>query len=49
MRLTELGNNKLRVARSDLGVLRDKMSQSFTPAEVTLLNAFVQTMQNKMK
>jgi len=47
VRLTELGSNKLHVARSDAAVLRDKMSRKFPPEAIALLNEFARTMENK--
>lgn len=40
IRLTELGSNKLNVARSDLGVLRQKISNKYSPETIRVLNEF---------
>lgn len=38
--LTELGMNKLKVARSDLGVMQDKLSQHYSQQTINTLNSF---------
>ena len=43
VRLTELGSNKLGVARSDLSVFRAKISSRYSQATIRLLNQFVVT------
>jgi len=40
IRLTELGSDKLHVARSDLGVLMNKLSQRYPEDMVRVLNEF---------
>jgi DNA-binding MarR family transcriptional regulator len=40
IRLTELGSDKLHVARSDLGVLMSKLSQRYPQDMVRMLNEF---------
>lgn len=40
IRLTELGSDKLHVARSDLGVLIDKLSRRYPEEMIRLLNEF---------
>ena len=47
IRLTDLGRNKLHVARNDTAVLREKMSQRFAPEAIALLNEFARTMDAK--
>ena len=41
--LTELGSDKLHVARSDLGVLIDKLSHKYPEEMIRLLNEFART------
>jgi DNA-binding MarR family transcriptional regulator len=43
IRLTEIGSNKLGVARSDLGVYRDNISRRFSPETIRFLNEFADT------
>ena len=43
IRLTELGSDKLHVARSDLGVLIDKLSRKYPEEMIRLLNEFSRT------
>jgi DNA-binding MarR family transcriptional regulator len=43
VRLTELGRNKLDVARSDVGVLCGALSRRYSPAVIRALNAFSAT------
>lgn len=43
IRLTEIGSNKLGVARSDLGVFRDKLSRRLSPETILLLNQFAKS------
>ena len=43
IRLTELGRDKLHVARSDLGVLIDKLSHKYPEEMIRLLNEFART------
>jgi DNA-binding MarR family transcriptional regulator len=38
--ITELGRNKLNVARSDLGVMKQKLSGQYTEETINALNAF---------
>ncbi len=38
--LTELGRNKLNVARADLSVLREKLSHKYSPEVIRTLNEF---------
>lgn len=40
--LSELGRNKLNVARSDLGVLSDKLAQRYPEEMIELLNRFAE-------
>jgi MarR family 2-MHQ and catechol resistance regulon transcriptional repressor len=40
VRLTELGSDKLHVARSDLGVLIDQLSRRYPPDMIRSLNEF---------
>jgi len=44
VRLTELGSNKLGVARSDLAVFREKISRRHPPETIRLLNELAATM-----
>ena len=43
IRLTELGSDKLHVARSDLGVLVDQLSRKYPEEMIRLLNEFART------
>lgn len=43
VRLTELGSDKLHVARSDLGVLIDRLSGKYPEEMIRLLNEFART------
>jgi MarR family 2-MHQ and catechol resistance regulon transcriptional repressor len=43
VRLTELGHDKLHVARSDLGVLVGKLSRKYPEEMIRLLNEFART------
>jgi DNA-binding MarR family transcriptional regulator len=47
IRLTELGSDKLHVARSDLGVLIDKLSRVYPEELIQALNKFVQVVASK--
>jgi DNA-binding MarR family transcriptional regulator len=40
LRLTELGRNKLNVARSDMAVMRKKISRNYSEETLKQLNAF---------
>ena len=40
IKLTELGRNKLHVARSDVAVLQSKLHQRYSPELIRQLNAF---------
>lgn len=44
VRLTELGRNKLQVARSDMAVMQDKISRQFSGETLQHLNAFAHQM-----
>jgi len=47
IRLTELGANKLRVARSDVTVLKSKMSQHYPEDMIRTLNEFARKVTSK--
>lgn len=47
IRLTDLGSNKLGVARSDLAVFRDKISRRYSPETIRLLNELTKEMLSK--
>ncbi len=42
--LTELGRNKLNVARSDMGVMQSKISKRYSAETIRHLNEFAQLM-----
>jgi DNA-binding MarR family transcriptional regulator len=44
VRLTELGLNKLKVARNDLAVMQQKLNRHFSPQTIAALNAFAAAM-----
>lgn len=44
IRLTELGRNKLHVARSDMAVMQDKISKRYPEETLQHLNVFAQQM-----
>jgi DNA-binding MarR family transcriptional regulator len=48
IRLTELGSDKLHVARSDLGVLLNKLSQRYPQDMIRVLNEFAGMTGTKM-
>jgi len=43
VRMTELGSDKLHVARSDLAVLHKQLAKTYSPECVRVLNAFAKT------
>lgn len=47
IQLTDIGNNKLRVARKDLAVFEDKLSSRLTSQSIHALNEFTETMAAK--
>ena len=47
IRLTENGTNKLHVARSDLAVLQEKLSQRLSPQAIAALNEFTALLVTK--
>ncbi|HEX9628161.1 MAG TPA: MarR family transcriptional regulator [Acidiferrobacterales bacterium] len=49
IRLTELGANKLHVARSDVGVLRSKISTRYDEGTIRTLNEFARSMNGKAR
>lgn len=44
IRLTELGRNKLAVARSDMAVMQDKISRKYSAETLRVLNEFAHKM-----
>jgi len=44
IRLTELGRNKLTVARSDMTVMQDKISRKYSQETIRVLNEFAHKM-----
>jgi DNA-binding MarR family transcriptional regulator len=47
LRLTELGSNRLGVARSDLAVFRDRLSRRYPPETIRLLNELATALLTK--
>lgn len=47
IQLTDIGKNKLRVARNDLAVFENKLSSRLSPQAIRALNEFTETMSPK--